>query len=80
MNALKFARCLRELGITNLEFNNRKKLCNLAYLLTMFGVDLGLPLSSFKWYLHGIYNAEVTELIHTLKKQNIARSVERRKG
>ena len=64
MNVAKFALCLKKLGITKLDFHNRKKLCNLAYLLTVvFGVELGLPLKSFKWYLHGIYNREVTELL-----------------
>jgi len=60
LKVVKFAQCLRTLGITDLSFHNRKKLCNLAYLLTVFGVELGLPLKSFKWYLHGIYNQEVT--------------------
>lgn len=63
LNVVKFAQCLKELGIKNLDFHNRKKLKNLAYLLTVFGVDLGLPLKSFRWYLHGIYNKEITVLI-----------------
>ena len=63
LQVVKFAQCLRALGITDLSFHNRKKLCNLAYLLTVFSVELGLPLKSFKWYLHGIYNREVTELL-----------------
>jgi len=68
MNVAKFASCLKELGITDLGFHNRKKLCKLAYLLTVFGVDLGLPLKSFRWYLHGIYNPEISELMRGLQK------------
>jgi len=64
MNAVKFALCLKKLGITKLDFHNRKKLCNLAYLLTVvFGVNVGLPLDSFKWYLHGICNKEIATLL-----------------
>ena len=63
MDIKKFALCLKELGIKKLDFHNRKKLKNLAYLLTVFGVDIGLPLKSFRWYLHGVYNPEVAELI-----------------
>jgi len=64
VNAIKFAQCLRLLGFTDLNFNARKKLCNIAYLLTVvFGVDIGLPLDSFKWYLHGVYNKEIAALI-----------------
>ena len=62
MNTLKFALCLRELGIKNLNFSNRKKLANLAYLLIVFDVDIGLPSKSFRWYLHGVYNLEISEL------------------
>lgn len=66
MNVVKFALCLKELGVTKLDFSNRKKLCNLAYLLTVFGVDIGVPLESFKWYLHGLYGPRVTKLIFSL--------------
>lgn len=69
MNIEKFALCLRELGINNLNFENRKKLCNLAYLLTMFDVDVDLPLDSFKWYLHGVYNPEITKLLVSCVKR-----------
>lgn len=70
LNVVKFVLCLRELGIKDLGFNTRKKLCNLAYLLTLFGVDIGLPLSSFKWYLHSVYHPEVTELNFQIIKES----------
>ena len=70
LNVVKFAQCLRELGIEKLDFHNRKKLKNLAYLLTVFGVNIGLPLKSFRWYLHGIYNKEITALIVSIGEKH----------
>jgi len=52
-NLKKFALCLKELGITENTFRNRKRLTPIAYLMQqVFHIDLGLE---FGWYLHGVY-------------------------
>ena len=69
IDVAKLALCLKELGVTKLDFHARKKLCKLAYLLTVFGVDIGLPLDSFRWYLHGINHPEISKLLAEITHQ-----------
>ena len=65
MNKGKMLACLKHLGIKpSMEsFDDRKKMQKITYLLPIFGVDIGLDMNSYSWYLHGPYSPELTKTL-----------------
>ena len=65
MNKSKMLACLEYLGIQpSMEsFDDRKRMQKITYLLPIFGVDIGLDMNSYSWYLHGPYSPELTETL-----------------
>lgn len=65
MNRSKIVACLKILGIKpKMEsFSDRKKMQKITYLLPVFGIDIGLDIGSYSWYLHGPYSPRLTEAL-----------------
>ncbi len=61
----KIAACLQLLGIkpTMESFSDRKRMQKITYLLPVFGIDIGLDISSYSWYLHGPYSPKLTDAL-----------------
>jgi len=65
MNKSKMLACLKLLGVKpKMEsFSDRKKMQKITYLLPVFGIDIGLDINSYSWYLHGPYSPKLTETL-----------------
>ena len=70
MNKNKLMACLQALGIEPKmkQFNDRKKMQKITYFLPLFGIDVGLDVNSYNWYLHGPYSPEVTHTLFDIVK------------
>lgn len=67
LNGIKFVNILQSLKVDLSTFDGRKKIMNLAYLLAVFDVDIGISTKEFKWYLHSPYHSDVSRFLHTLE-------------
>lgn len=67
LSVAKLIACLRYLGVSpNMEtFPQRKKAQKLAYLLEVFGINIGFR---FNWYLHGPYSSDLTQVLYDAKR------------
>ena len=56
---------LEALGIelTMETFDDRKRMQKLSYLFPLFGLDIGLEVESYSWYLHGPYSPGLTRAL-----------------
>lgn len=65
MNESKLLACLRILGIkpTMKTFRDRKRMQKVSYWLPIFGIDVGLNINSYSWYLHGPYSPGLTRTL-----------------
>ena len=69
LKPIKFVQCLKSLKVDLKTFDGRKKVMNLAYLLTVFNVDIGISQKDFKWYLHSSYHPENSKFLHILEEK-----------
>lgn len=65
MNKRKLLSYLKAMGMrpTMENFNDRKKMQKISYLLPLFGLDVGLTINHYNWYWHGPYSPDLARTL-----------------